>query len=153
ASATPAAAGESGVFDYRRPPARRSDSGEARSRAIAITPSTGPIDNTANAQRQPTARTTGGIIQIDTSVIANPTHVCVVRAVPTYAGGESSVTAVENCAESAMTLIPHTIATSRVSDGGPPKVSPISAAQAPLTAIAAIVSVVRPQRSAPAPAA
>ena len=119
----------------------------------AITPRSGPIVSIANAHRQPTARTAGGISQIDTSVIAKPTHVCVVSAVPTYAGGESSVIAVENCAESATTLMPQTIAMTSVSAGGPPNVRPITPAQAPLTAIAAMVSVVRPQRSAPAPAA
>src|SRR5262245_10288142 len=120
---------------------------------MATTPRTGPIVRVANAQCQPTTPTASGISQIETSVIANPTHVCVVSAVPTYAGGESSVTAVENCAESATTLMPHTSATASVSDGDPPNVRPITAAHAPLTAMAAIVSVVRPQRSAPAPAA
>ena len=69
------------------------------------------------------------------------------RAVPTYAGGESSVIAVENWAESAMTVTPHTTATSRVRSGGPPNVRPIVAAHAPESAIASIVSVVRPHRS------
>src|SRR5438309_1380469 len=123
----------------------RSDSGSERSRPIAITPRTGPIVSNANAQRQPTTRTTGGMSQIEISVIEKPTHVCVVSAVPTYAGGESSVIAVENCAESATTLIPHTSATAIVSAGAPANVRPISNAHAPLTAIAAIVSVVRPQ--------
>src|SRR5262249_49881588 len=98
-------------------------------------------------------RTAGGTSQIETSVIAKPTQVCVVSAVPTYAGAESSVIAVENCAESAMTLMPQTIAIDIVNAGGPPNVNPIAAAHAPLTVIATIVDVVRPQRSAPAPAA
>src|SRR5437868_3101949 len=110
----------------------RRASGTVRSRPIATTPSRGPIVSSANAHRHPTARTAGGISQIDTSVIANPTQVCVVSAVPTYAGGESSVTAVENCAESATTLTPQTSAIAMVSAGDPPNVSPIVAAHAPL---------------------
>ena len=78
---------------------------------------------------------------------ANPTHVCVVRAVPTYAGGESSVIAVENWAESAMIVIPQTLASASVTSGGPPSVNPVTAAHAAEIAIATIVSAVRPQRS------
>src|SRR5262245_3421208 len=105
----------------------------------------------AKAQRHPIAPTTGSSSQIETLVSAKPTHVCIVRAVPTYAAGDSSVIAVENWAESAMTVMPHTIATASVSSGGPPNVSPIVAAQSALSAIAVIVAVVRPQRSDTAP--
>src|SRR2546428_13918366 len=85
--------------------------------------------------------------QIETIVSAKPTLVWVVSAVPTYAGGESSVTAVENCAESAMTVKPQTTPTRSVSQGGPPKVRPISSAQRPDSAMATIGKVVRPPRS------
>src|SRR5688572_25825384 len=112
---------------------------------MATTPRKGPIASVANAQRQPTTATTGGRSQMESVVSAKPTQVCVVRAVPTYAGGDSSVTAVENCAESATTLTPHTSATASVASGAPPYVKPIVAAQSPLTAIAAIVAAVRPQ--------
>src|SRR2546428_4230054 len=91
--------------------------------------------------------------QIETIVSAKPTHVWVVRAVPTYAGGDNSVIAVENWAESAMTVTPHTTATAKVSSGGPPKVRPIATAQAPEKAIETIVSVVRPHRSEATPPA
>src|SRR5438552_8080198 len=132
---------------YRRPPASLTDSGTARSRAIAATPKMGPTASTPKAHRQPMAWTMGGTSQIETIVIAKPTQVWVVSAVPTYAGGESSVTAVENCAESATMVMPHTTATRSVSPGGPPNVRPMRSAQSPLTAMAAIVEVVRPQRS------
>src|SRR5439155_22350642 len=95
----------------------------------------------------PARAKSGGTSQIEIIVSAKPTHVCVVRAVPTYAGGESSVIAVENWAESAMTVTPHTTATSRVRSGGPPNVRPIVAAQTPESAIASIVNVLRPHRS------
>src|SRR2546427_13133758 len=85
----------------------------------------------AKAQRQPARATSGGTSQIEIIVSAKPTHVCVVRAVPTYAGGESSVIAVENWAESAMTVTPHTTATSRVRSGGPPDRQPALAPPPP----------------------
>src|SRR5262249_25526268 len=111
------------------------------------TPSAGPIASVANAHRHPTAPTIGSRSQIEMFVSAKPTHVCIVSAVPTYAAGDNSVIAVENCAESAMMVMPHTSATTRVSNGGPPNVSPIVAAQSPLAAIATMVAAVRPQRS------
>ena len=61
-----------------------------------------------------------------------------VSAVPTYAAGASSVTAVENWAESAITVTPQTTATSKVRSGGPPKVSPIRMAHRPESAMAAM---------------
>src|SRR2546425_10936398 len=87
---------------------------------MATTPSAGPNARAANAHDHPAPRTSGGTSQIDAIVSANPTHVCVVRAVPTYAGGESSVIAVENWAESAMIVIPQTLASASVTSGGPP---------------------------------
>src|SRR2546430_1998739 len=119
---------------------------------MATTPSAGPNARAANAHDHPAPRTSGGTSQIDAIVSANPTHVCVVRAVPTYAGGESSVIAVENWAESAMIVIPQTTASPSVTSGGPPNVSPTTAAHVPEIAMATIVRVVRPQRSdAPPP--
>src|SRR5439155_136768 len=115
------------------------------------TPSAGPIARAANAHGQPAQRTSGGVSQIDAIVSANPMHVWVVRAVPTKAGGESSVIAVENWAESATIVTPHTAASPSVTRGGPPNVSPVTAAQVPEIAIALIVSVVRPQRSETTP--
>src|SRR5205809_7334567 len=113
---------------------------------MATTPSAGPNARAANAHDHPAPRTSGGTSQIDAIVSANPTHVCVVRAVPTYAGGESSVIAVENWAESAMIVIPQTLASASVTSGGPPSVTPVTAAQVAEIAIATIVSAVRPQR-------
>src|SRR5437867_3820664 len=95
---------------------------------MATTPSAGPNARAANAHDHPAPRTSGGTSQIDAIVSANPTHVCVVRAVPTYAGGESSVIAVENWAESAMIVIPQTLASASVTSGGPPSVNPVTAA-------------------------
>ena len=62
------------------------EDGEARvglSRAIEMTPNSGPSASIANAQDQPTTRTTGGTSQIDTIVRAKPTQGWVVSAVPT----------------------------------------------------------------------
>ena len=55
----------------------------ARRRAIASTPSAGPIVRVANAQRQPARAAIGGMSQIEIIVSAKPTQVCVVSAVPT----------------------------------------------------------------------
>src|SRR5262249_45481348 len=74
---------------HRRPPASATASGSARSRAIAVTPNSGPAASTANVHRQPMAWTSDGTIQMETIVMANPMQVCVVSAVPTYAGGDS----------------------------------------------------------------
>src|SRR5204863_121480 len=67
----------------RRPPASFADSGSARNRPMAATPSAGPTARTAKAQDQPAARTRGGTSQIEAIVSANPAHVWVVSAVPT----------------------------------------------------------------------
>ena len=50
---------------------------------MASTPRNGPIASVANAHRQPSRRTAGGIIQMLSMVSAKPAHVCVVSAVPT----------------------------------------------------------------------
>src|SRR5437773_12481360 len=113
---------------YLRPPASFVASGSLRNRPMATTPSAGPNARAANAHDHPAPRTSGGTSQIDAIVSANPTHVCVVRAVPTYAGGESSVIAVENWAESAMIVIPQTLASASVTSGGPPSVNQIGRA-------------------------
>jgi hypothetical protein len=68
-------------------------------------------------------------------------------------GGASSLTAVENWAESAITLMPHTTSTTTSTTVGAPNSSPATTALEPETAMAAMVSVVRPSRSASAPAA
>src|SRR5439155_24912002 len=49
--------------------------------------------------------------------------------------------------ESAMIVIPQTTASPSVTSGGPPNVSPTTAAHVPEIAMATIVRVVRPQRS------
>src|SRR6185295_7330595 len=48
-----------------------------------------------------------------TIVMANPMHVTIVRAVPLYSGTAVLATSVENCGESAATVIPHTMTTGR----------------------------------------
>jgi hypothetical protein len=89
---------------------------------------------------------------IVTSVSVNPSAVCSVSIVPTRERSASSATDAENWAESATMLIPQTMHTATSATGEPPNSSPIVAAQLPLTAIATIVSVVRPSRSARTPA-
>src|SRR6266542_999142 len=86
------------------------------------------------------------------SVSVNPSAVCSVNIVPTRDGSASSAIDAENCAESATMLTPQTTQTARSAHAEPPNSSPIDAAQLPLTAIATIVSVVRPSRSAKNPA-
>src|SRR4030095_2751774 len=86
-------------------------------------------------------------------VSRNPTHVCIVNAVPTYWGSPSSVTQAENCAESATTVAPQIAATNKSSKGIPQNRKPISRQQLPLIAIAHDVTTVRPMRSATNPAA
>ena len=72
---------------------------------------------------------------------------------PTRARSASSAIDAENCAESATMLMPQTRQTATSHAGSPPNSSPIVAAQLPLTAIATIVIVVRPSRSASKPGA
>src|SRR5690242_14830064 len=69
-----------------------------------------------------------------------------------YCGSPSSVTHAENCAESATTLAPQIAAMVSSSVGCAPNASPITRQQAPLIAIAAEVTTVRPIRSATKPA-
>src|SRR4030067_2791125 len=67
-------------------------------------------------------------------------------------GGASSLTPAENWAESATTAKPQTSERAARSRGSAPKRNPISAHHDPLTAMAAEVTAVRPQRSASLPA-
>src|ERR1043165_3740289 len=69
-----------------------------------------------------------------------------------YCGSPSSVTQVENCAESATTLAPQMAATISNALGFAPQRKPITKQQVPLIIIAAEVTIVRPTRSAMAPA-
>ncbi|MFO7533838.1 MAG: hypothetical protein R6W93_15375 [Candidatus Limnocylindrales bacterium] len=71
---------------------------------------------------------------------------------PAVPGGVSSVTAAENCAESATTVTPQITATSVVRSGSAQKLCAVTTAALPLIAIAMMVSVVRPARSASSPA-
>ena len=82
-----------------------------------------------------------------------PVAVWSASADPDVPGGASSLTAVENCAESATTVMPQTTTTASSSHVGAPNRRPASTAQVPDSAMAAMVSVVRPSRSASAPAA
>src|SRR5215213_11669652 len=102
-----------------------------------------------NAYRQ---LSTFGINSIDTVVNKNPTHICIVNAVPMYCGSPSSVTQDENCAESATTVAPQIAATSNNNNGLPPYSNPITRQQVPLIAMAHDVTKVRPTRSAIRPA-
>src|SRR6185312_11019538 len=88
------------------------------------------------------------------TVSRNPRHVCIVSAVPTYSGGESSVTHAENCAESATMLTPQAnVIAPRISGDAPARYAkPTPNAQNPLITIAVMVVVVRPKRSATNPA-
>ena len=78
---------------------------------MARLPKIGPMTRVANAQRHPTTSTTPGISRIETSVSRNPMEVCAVRSVPTYSPSPSSLTADENCAESATMVNPQIRAT------------------------------------------
>src|SRR5882762_5221858 len=84
-------------------------------------------------------------------VSRNPRLVCSVNAVPTYSRGASSLTAAENCAESATTLIPHTSSNGMSAASGAPNNRPTATAHIPDTTIAVLVTSVRPQRSAYVP--
>src|SRR6266550_1095013 len=86
-----------------------------------------------------------------THVSRNPRLVCRVNAVPTYSRGASSLTAAENCAESATIVTPQRTSSGASSVSGLPNNVPTTSAQHPDTAMAALVMRVRPQRSAPAP--
>src|SRR6266567_9321425 len=70
-----------------------------------------------------------------------------------YCGSPSSVTQVENCAESATTLAPQTAAIKSRKTGFAPKNIPTARQQLPLIAIAHEVTTVRPTLSAITPAA
>ncbi len=89
---------------------------------------------------------------IVTPVSRNPAAVCNARAEPAVPGGASSLTAVENCAESATTVMPHTTSTVSTMAVGAPNRKPTTMALEPESAMAVIVTVVRPSRSANAPA-
>ena len=89
-----------------------------------------------------------------TSVRVKPRAVCTVSIVPTAARSASSAIDAENWAESATMLMPqHRCTPARAAAGLAPKRKPMVAAQVPETAMAAIVIVVRPRRSASSPAA
>src|SRR5215211_4374992 len=93
-----------------------------------------------------------GTSSIDILVNKNPTHICIVNAVPMYCGSPSSVTHDENCAESATTVAPQIAATSNSNAGLPPYNNPITKQHVPLIAIAHDVTRVLPTRSAINPA-
>ena len=78
----------------------------------------------------------------------NPEAVCTVSIVPTSDWSDSSATDAENWAESATIEMPQTMQTATSSAGEPPNRMPTPAAQLPEIAIATMVSVVRPSRSA-----
>jgi hypothetical protein len=106
------------------------------------------------ASRQPSAPagSSNPTPRIVTLVSVKPTAVWTDRADPAVPGGASSDTADENCAESATTDTPHTRATRTTIGTGAPNRIPATTADVPEVASAAIVVVVRPTRSAIAPA-
>src|SRR5262245_11126146 len=117
-------------------------------------PTAGPSASRIQAVRQPTpsvgaSRPTPRIV---IPVRMKPVASWSDSADPAVPGGESSETAAENWAESAITVIPQTRPTAVTSAGVAPNRNPIKIAVPPLPAIAAIVSVVRPRVSASAPA-
>src|SRR5712691_11256103 len=81
-----------------------------------------------------------------TQVSRNPRLVCRVSAVPTYSCGASSLTAVENCAESATTVTPQISSSGSSVHSGPPNTIPTVSAQLPDSTIAQLVTQVRPCR-------
>ena len=104
------------------------------------------------AAGQPAAATASGTSWIETIVSRKPTEVWMVNAVPVYSGGLSSVIEAENWAESATTETPQTSKTAVSSGSGAVCKTATSSAMLPLTIIAALVVIVRPMRSALAPA-
>ncbi len=84
-------------------------------------------------------------------VSRKPRQVCSVNMLPIASGGESSLTLAENCAESAITVTPHTRPTASTARGGTSTSHPMISAQVPLRDIAPIVVAVRPKRSAQRP--
>src|SRR5689334_2566227 len=129
------------------PQPRRSD----RTRAIATMPRAGPTARRRNAYLHPTASRNAGRRRIETTVIAKPIAVWAVTAVPTYSGSATSVSAVENWAESAITAVPHTSMSTTTTAGASPYSAAAATQQAPLTAIAPIVTAGRPRASARTP--
>src|SRR5678816_1475320 len=104
------------------------------------------------ASSQPHKWTQSGTRRIVTIVSRNPRQVWSVIAVPTYWLGASSVIAAENCAESATIEIPHTTATTVTTTSGAVVRKPIASAHVALIAIATIVTMGLPTRSAATPA-
>ena len=104
------------------------------------------------ASSQPHKRTQTGTSRIVTIVSRNPRHVWSVTAVPTYWLGASSVIAAENCAESATIEIPQMTATTVTTTSGAVARKPIASAHVALIAIATIVTMGLPTRSAASPA-
>ena len=88
-----------------------------------------------------------------TNVSRNPMQICMVNAVPTYWDGLNSEIAAENCAESAITLNPHTNMIGASSHNGASTSSATAIAALPLTAIAPAAVTDRPTRSATQPPA
>src|SRR5687767_5654539 len=131
----------------------RAASGDFLSRNIASVPSAGPGASAANAQRQPTRSTRAGINQIVATVNRKPIASWSVTAVPTYRWSATSVTIVENWAESATTQKPHTSPTASTTAGRVSISAPIVSAQTPEIAIDRIVVRVRPQQSPSTPPA
>src|SRR5947209_3651244 len=84
-------------------------------------------------------------------VSKKPRLVCRVSAVPTSSRGANSLTAAENCAESATTATPHYNRSGTKTASGRAKTKPTAKAQHPDTIMAALVTSVRPQRSAYVP--
>ena len=128
--------------------------GAPRRRAMAAIPTTGPSARRPKATAHP-ARSAGSSSptpRMVTDVSRKPVAVCSASADPAVPAGASSLTAVENWAESATTLTPHVASTATSSPAGAPNRRPAATALDPDTAMAAIVIVVRPSRSARAPA-
>src|SRR5438034_8428527 len=82
----------------------------------------------------------------------NPRLVWTVSIVPTREGSDSSAMLAENWAESATTVIPHTIQSPVKNTGLRPNSNPTNIEQVPLRTIAVMAMVVRPHRSASQPA-
>ena len=101
---------------------------------------------TVHASRSPGSRRPTPTIV--TPVSRKPAAVCSASADPAVPGGASSLMAVENWAESAITVMPQTTSTARMTAVGAPNRRPAAIALDPESAMAAIVRVVRPSLSA-----
>ncbi len=120
-----------------------SESGSFLNLYREIIPMMGPGNKIVKLYDHPTTLTKTGRILIDNKVKMNPTAVCNVSAVPTYAGDTSSAIMDEYCGESGITVIPQNMAINNAIMGLSND-SPITRELTPLKANMIMLNVVLP---------